>query len=83
LQEICQKIGAVFLPLHSAFKQDDHHVAFEEQGERTVPLYRDPDHLSMAGSLRAGEFTLPNPFPNKITQNQTVGLPRSSSLSDR
>ena len=59
LERICKKTGAEFLPLHLAFKQDDHYVCFEAEGGGAMPLYRDTDHLSMAGSLRAARFIVP------------------------
>jgi hypothetical protein len=59
LQEICKKTGAVLIPLHLAFKQDDHYVSYEIQRGKTVPLYRDQGHLTAAGSLRAARFIMP------------------------
>ncbi|MGO9111983.1 MAG: acyltransferase family protein [Thermoguttaceae bacterium] len=71
LVEICKKTGAVLIPLHLAFKQDDHYVCFEARGTGTMPLYRDADHLSMAGSLRAARFIMPYLHPETTARNQS------------
>ncbi len=58
LAEICRKTGAVLIPLHLAFKQDDRYVCVEDKGGEIISLYRDTDHLSPAGSLRAAGFLM-------------------------
>jgi len=63
LEDICKKTGAVFIPLHLAFKQGNHYVSSEIKGGETMPLYRDTDHLSMAGSIRAARFIVPYLVP--------------------
>ena len=63
LQYICKKTGAVLIPLHLAFKQDDHYVSYEIQRGKTVPLYRDKSHLTTAGSLHASRFVMPFLYP--------------------
>jgi peptidoglycan/LPS O-acetylase OafA/YrhL len=73
LEVICKKTGAVLIPLHLAFKQDDHYVPFEEQGGKTVPLYSDTDHLTRAGSLRAARFIMPYFFPKRTENNRLLG----------
>jgi peptidoglycan/LPS O-acetylase OafA/YrhL len=59
LEEICRKTGAIPVPLYLAFKEDGNYVYFDKQNGKVVPLYRDDDHLSQAGSLRAAQFILP------------------------
>ena len=70
LEAICRKTGAVLIPLHLALKENGNYIAFAEQGEKTVPLYSDGDHLSRAGSLRAAQFIMPYLFPATGSENQ-------------
>jgi peptidoglycan/LPS O-acetylase OafA/YrhL len=63
LEAICKKTGAVLIPLHLAFKEGDRYGCFKERrGGDIIPLYRDRDHLSMAGSIIAARF-LPGYLP--------------------
>lgn len=56
LERVCNKTGAVFVPLHLALKQGDHYIAFDNKHSPAVPLYKDFDHLSLGGSRRAAQF---------------------------
>jgi len=60
LQAVCDRTGAVLVPLHLMLKQDDErYKLFELRDGRHVALYRDGSHLSVEGSLKAGEFLVP------------------------
>jgi len=65
LADVCQKTGAVLVPLNMAFKEDGHYIAFAQENGRLIPLYSDSHHVSPAGSLRAAHFLLPYVFPEK------------------
>lgn len=65
LQKICARTGAIFVPLHLAFKSDKNYIAFEKKDGHIIPLYKDEHHLSRAGSLRAAQFILPYLFSEK------------------
>jgi len=66
LQAVCEQTGAVLVPLHLAFKQEDgRYKAFEIRDGRYVALYKDGNHLSWEGSLKAGQFIAPYIFPWK------------------
>ncbi len=68
LEAVCLKSGAILVPMHLAFKQGDAYHAFGTEYGNRVPLYRDQNHLSPAGSLRAAEFIMPYLFPEKGTE---------------
>jgi peptidoglycan/LPS O-acetylase OafA/YrhL len=59
LDEICKKSGAKLIPLQLAFRENGHYIFFAMENGRPIPLYRDSDHLSLPGSLRASEFLIP------------------------
>ena len=65
LEEICKKTGAIFIPLHLAFKQGNGYIFFDEKRGVPVPLYRDYSHLSREGSLRAARFIMPYLVPER------------------
>lgn len=70
LEKICNETGAILIPLHLAFQQGNYYSSFEIRNNKTVPLYRDNDHLSIAGSLRAAQFIMsritPIPDPEAV-----------------
>ena len=59
LEEICKKTGAVFIPLDLAFKENGSYIYFDQENDNPHPLYRDENHLSPDGSLRAAQFIMP------------------------
>jgi len=65
LESICVRTGGLFLPLHLAFKEGDHFVSVETHGGKNVPLYRDTDHLTAAGSVRAARFIALHLIPTR------------------
>jgi len=69
LKDVCDRTGAVFAPLHLAFVQGDRYVAFEEHDGRKIALYRDADHVSVAGAIRVVRFLMPRVFvaPKGVT----------------
>lgn len=69
LKEICQRTGALLIPLHLSLKDNNHYIVFDRQNGKIVPLYRDTDHLSQAGSLRAAQFMMPYLFPDTVLKN--------------
>ncbi len=71
LEEVCRKTGAILLPLHLALKQDDRYVSCDVQDGHFVALYRDTNHLSMEGSLRAAQFIMSYLFPELSSPNQS------------
>ena len=68
LETICRKNGAVFVPLYQALKRGDDYGAILEQDGKIVSLYRDNDHLSRNGSLRAARFLVPYLFPESFPE---------------
>ena len=62
LNEICKRTGAILIPLHLAFKEDNCYIYFEQKDNKTIPLYKDKNHLSLPGSLRAAQFVEPYLF---------------------
>lgn len=56
LRGVCQRTGASLLSVHSAFWMDGHYAAFGLENGETISWYRDRDHLSPSGSVRAGDF---------------------------
>lgn len=62
LKHICHCTGAVFVPVHLAFVEGDRYVAFEEHGSRKIALYRNNDHVSVQGAIRAIRFLMPRVF---------------------
>ena len=76
LQDVCGQTGAVLVPLHLALQQEDgRYKAFEIRDGRPIALYKDGDHLSSEGSLKAGQFITPYLFPDSqgISTAETVG----------
>jgi hypothetical protein len=71
LAELCQKTGAVLIPLHLGLLRGDYYPAFMEENGKTVPLYRDENHLSLYGSLQAAQFVMPYLFPKTVLQDQS------------
>jgi hypothetical protein len=69
LATICKKTGAILIPLHLSLKEDDRYLFFENQNSKSIPLYRDLDHLSQAGSLRAAQFMMPFLFRDNASKN--------------
>jgi len=69
LDKICKQMGSKLIPLHLFLKEDNHYIFFDKQNGKTIPLYRDADHLSQAGSLRAAQFMMPYLFPNAVLKN--------------
>lgn len=69
LQEMCKQIKAVLVPLHLSLKEGDGFLFFSKPNNKIVPLYRDADHLSQAGSLRAAQFIMPYIFPKAELKN--------------
>ena len=63
IKEICNETGAVFVPLHLSLLEDGFFPAFMEKNGAVVSLYRDPNHLSLHGSLRSARALLPCIFP--------------------
>lgn len=59
LAALCAGTGAVFIPLHQAFKGSHGYVSSESRNGVTEPLYRDDHHLTRAGSLLAARFIVP------------------------
>ena len=78
LEDVCKKTGAVLIPLHLAFKEDDHYISIEAKGGQTIPLYRDTDHLSNAGSLRGGIHHAV-PLPENRRERSTSGQGEGNS----
>jgi peptidoglycan/LPS O-acetylase OafA/YrhL len=66
LEEVCNKTGAVLIPLHLALKLNDSYISCEVKDGRYVPLYRDTNHLSMEGSMRAAQFIMSYLFPDAV-----------------
>ncbi len=62
LKDICHRTGAVFVPVHLAFMQGGRYVAFEEHDGRQIALYRNVDHVSVEGAIRAIRFLMPHVF---------------------
>jgi len=62
LRAVCEKAGGQFVEMHWAFKSGDEYVTTEAIDGKNVPLYRDMDHLSAQGSLRAARFLEPYLF---------------------
>ncbi|MEN6426570.1 MAG: acyltransferase family protein [Phycisphaerales bacterium] len=62
LKDVCHRTGAVFVPLHLAFMQSGRYVAFEEQNGKRIALYRNYDHVSVEGAIRAIRFLMPHVF---------------------
>ena len=58
LENVCQKTGAVYIPVHLALKHGERYIAFETRNGCAVPLYGDGNHLTHAGSLRAAQFIM-------------------------
>jgi len=56
LDEICRKSGAVSIPLRLAFRENGQYNYFTMKDNLPVPLYKESNHLSLAGSLQAAEF---------------------------
>jgi hypothetical protein len=69
LEEICRKTGAIFIPLHLAFKENGNYIYFDRKNDKPLPLYRDANHLSPDGSLRAAQFILPRLSPEPGSEN--------------
>jgi peptidoglycan/LPS O-acetylase OafA/YrhL len=63
LKAICEKTGAVLIPLQLAFKENSRYIYFDEQAIKRTSLYIDSNHLSREGSLRAARFIEPYLFP--------------------
>ena len=84
LMDVCRQTDAVFIPLHKAFLKGDRYVAFEEQDGRKMPLYRNYDHVSVVGGIRAIRFIMPFVFAAstgaKSFVNSTIKQPWSSDL---
>ena len=75
LEEITRDLGAQLIPLHLAFKRDAGYLAFEVQGEELIPLYRDNNHLSPQGSLRAAQFIITQLFPEPTNEESGKAPP--------
>jgi peptidoglycan/LPS O-acetylase OafA/YrhL len=60
LMDISHHTDTVFVPMHLAFMRGDRYVAFEEHDGRRIALYRNADHLSPEGALRAVRFLMPH-----------------------
>lgn len=73
LIELCRKTNTNFVPLHLAFMQDDHYVEFEEQNGKKIALYRNFDHISVEGSVKAGRFLMPRVFK---TSSSLISKPK-------
>ena len=58
IQEVCRKTGAVLIPIHRAFFENNGYLAFDAQDGRLIPLYSDNSHLSHEGSLRLSAFVI-------------------------
>ena len=58
LDEICKKTGAVLIPLHLSLEKEGHFLYYDNQDGNIVPLYKDNDHLSLNGSLRAAQLVM-------------------------
>jgi hypothetical protein len=69
LAEICKVTGAVFIPLHLALKENGDYIIFDKVNGSTVALYRNADHLSQAGALRAAQFIMPYVFASGRIRN--------------
>ena len=80
LARACQKTGAMLIPLHHAFKRDNHYIAFDKQNDKTIIFYRDTDHLSKAGSLSAARFIFPYLFPETVHLNQLQDKTNGQSI---
>lgn len=63
LQRICRETGATLLPLHQAFRDGDHYLAVSRAQPALTCYYRNTDHLSPEGSLRAARFAGARLFP--------------------
>ena len=66
LEQICNMTGAMLIPAHLALKEKNAYIAFDKQGNQSVPLYRDGDHLFPTGSLRISKYIMPYLFPKPI-----------------
>lgn len=73
LAAVCDQTGAVFIPLYLGFKQHGTYLALAVENGKLVSLYRDRDHLSSAGSVRAARFILPYVFPEEANVRATGG----------
>lgn len=62
LMDICRHTDAVFVPVHLAFVQGDRYMAFEEHDGKKIALYRNFDHISVEGAIRAIRFLMPRVF---------------------
>ncbi len=72
LEDVCKKTGAILIPLHLVLKQGDMYMFFDVQDEKHIPLYRDANHPSTEGSLRAAQFILPYVFPETALQDRPL-----------
>ncbi len=62
LEKLCERTGAVLVPIHIALLRDSGYIAFEHSSGKLVPLYRDGNHLSPEGSLLVGNYIYPYLF---------------------
>ena len=72
IRDICNDTGAVYVPLHLGLLEDDFFPAFAKVDEATLSLYRDTNHLSLHGSLRAVQFIMPYIFPGKFEGDELL-----------
>ena len=75
LAEVCQKTGAIFIPLHLAMTEGAGFPAFMEKDGIRIPLYRDALHRSFYGAQQAAPFVMPYLFPETGMKNQSHGMP--------
>lgn len=59
LQSLCDKYQIKYVPLQYSLLENNHYLAFENARGTRIPLYRDSNHLSNAGSIRAAQFLWP------------------------
>ena len=72
IRDICNDTGAVYVPLHLGLLEGDFFPVFEKTDETALSLYRDNNHLSLYGSLRAAQFIMPYLFPEKFEGNDRL-----------
>jgi len=62
LINICNEANAAFIPLHLAFLKGDVYETFGEKNGKKIALYRNEDHISVEGSIKASRFLMPRVF---------------------
>lgn len=83
LKNICNKTGALFIPLNLALKRGQNYDFCDVQDGKIIQLYKDASHLSQDGSLYAAKFIMPYILSNVTfvnpSQVEKTGIRNSCS----